>query len=87
MEDETLREDVGAIPYGHWMSYADVCVAAQSGNRTVQAAAPEVTSCAAPDCQAAGGAPTFSHTLLTCVSSSIVGRPCMRPWPDAFTPP
>src|SRR5437764_615644 len=28
MEDETLREVVGAIPPGHWMSYADVCVAA-----------------------------------------------------------
>jgi len=28
METEKLREVVGAIPAGHWMSYADVCEAA-----------------------------------------------------------
>ncbi|WP_354699505.1 hypothetical protein DSM112329_05222 [Paraconexibacter sp. AEG42_29] len=28
MDDETLQDIVGAIPPGHWMSYADVCEAA-----------------------------------------------------------
>jgi alkylated DNA nucleotide flippase Atl1 len=28
MDDDKLREIVGAIPPGHWMSYADVCAAA-----------------------------------------------------------
>src|SRR5436309_9300249 len=31
-----------------------------------------------------GGGPTFIQTLLMCVSSSIVGLPCMRPWPEAL---
>ncbi len=35
MEQEKLREVVEGIPAGHWMSYADVCVAA--GGETRQA--------------------------------------------------
>ena len=33
MESERLREVVEAIPEGHWMSYADVCVAAGGERR------------------------------------------------------
>jgi alkylated DNA nucleotide flippase Atl1 len=33
MTADKLREVVEAIPTGHWMSYADVCVAAGGENR------------------------------------------------------
>ncbi|HEY3019220.1 MAG TPA: MGMT family protein [Solirubrobacteraceae bacterium] len=33
MESDKLREVVEAIPAGHWMSYADVCVAAGGERR------------------------------------------------------
>ena len=33
MDSDKLREVVDAIPPGHWMSYADVCVAAAGERR------------------------------------------------------
>jgi alkylated DNA nucleotide flippase Atl1 len=35
MDNEKLREVVGAIPTGHWMSYGDVCAAAGGAPRQV----------------------------------------------------
>jgi len=37
METDKLREVVGAIPAGHWMSYADVCEAAGGTARHARA--------------------------------------------------
>src|SRR5919197_5662073 len=72
----TARND-GALPRGP-VSPTPGDTRGQDGQKAGGGSAPPTRT---------GGSPTFIHTLLMCVSSSIVGRPCMRPWPDIFTPP